>query len=816
MHRVQIFRDRVKLPAAGMSKAGTELTTETLLQHEHGGGLPGEAKIMVRTTKMPKQINSDLGSSSKKWAISMYMTDIKSAIVASINIEWLRNNTIPIDESTMTLGDFYAYYSTPSNAPMYLQNVPSMWRHFLKQKSSPFICLEMDLDLGSMQKRLDNLENNESDSEFDPDRMLRSAAKSAVRKTTKQSRTESTASVTSTRQPIKQPRTNSGVPASEFGLSACGGRSQIHKQSEITFKKIICITTVATGECKLIESGDVLCGNILDKPFASGSMKHAYDVCVCSSPTCSPLDQYVAKRFYQLETDAAPDSAISLNDNRVEVESKVIRLAQGKWFLDASTGSARAIRRSRSIQFADGFLAIEIKKPSKASGVASIPDEQEEGLIWIVERKRPTTVIKFGGTLIHHSHCTDLRSATISAFAHFVYGHSNKSLVSPTCRVRLNIVKLRLKAHVSPGTPSRVKGKDGLVLFDLMTHIISEDSGVGNFGLEGIKTFLDGQKCSKVCSTLGIEEQYQLSLPDAEDEDGDGCLVQLDGCKEFVTELSLFDAGRFRPRAQITGTRSVIKLGDQSRRTCLLLYMPELPESVTSGTLPKVFVDDQPESSRCVKTIQANPTQAESAAHPAGTRASAGHVYTLESSSTASRSSCGSQTPIYRHIYWCQIRLLKHIVSQIYNKVDWENFYWSESRTLLPAQQPDMKQRCTIQSCRAGNAMTLVRTKLWHMAGLSPNLTEAEVFDSASRTARLCAAFFHFGKKAHTTLCDRLYVYGKDCSYVTTRFNKLLTDFEVFVPLDQGTCDANSQEDIWIRDFNPSKGPFDIFEPDLV
>jgi hypothetical protein len=79
--------------------------------------------------------------------------------------------------------------------------------------------------------------------------------------------------------------------------------------------------------------------------------------------------------------------------------------------------------------------------------------------------------------------------------------------------------------------------------------------------------------------------------------------------------------------------------------------MPELPESVTSGSLPKVFVDNQPESSRCVKTIQADPTQAESAAHPAGTWASAGHVYTLESSSTASCGSCGSQTPIYPPLY---------------------------------------------------------------------------------------------------------------------------------------------------------------------
>jgi hypothetical protein len=32
---------------------------------------------------------------------------------------------------------------------------------------------------------------------------------------------------------------------------------------------------------------------------------------------------------------------------------------------------------------------------------------------------------------------------------------------------------------------------------------------------------------------------------------------------------------------------------------------------------------------------------------------------------------------------------------------------------------------------------------------------------------------------------DRLHVYGKDRSYVTTHFNKLFTDFEVFVPLEQ-------------------------------
>ncbi|KAJ7883198.1 hypothetical protein B0H14DRAFT_3128672 [Mycena olivaceomarginata] len=124
------------------------------------------------------------------------------------------------------------------------------------------------------------------------------------------------------------------------------------------------------------------------------------------------------------------------------------------------------------------------------------------------------------------------------------------------------------------------------------------------------------------------------------------------------------------------------------------------------------------------------------------------------------------------------------------------------------------------QTDRSGNAMTLVRTttdifcgagvytisELWHMAGLLPNLTEAEVFNSASRTARLCSAFYHFAKEAHTTLwplvkrclvgymiCvseedrllygNRLHVYGKDRSQTTNRFHDLLSELKA-------VCDA--------------------------
>ncbi|KAK7036928.1 hypothetical protein R3P38DRAFT_3480764 [Favolaschia claudopus] len=214
---------------------------------------------------------------------------------------------------------------------------------------------------------------------------------------------------------------------------------------------------------------------------------------------------------------------------------------------------------------------------------------------------------------------------------------------------------------------------------------------------------------------------------------------------------------------------------------------------------------------------------------------------------------------------WCQVQLLKHTVAQAFSKKDWDEavckvnradrgfkvglafefedyvlafltldlliqFHWSGDRASL-ASQPDVylnfpqflddlvkwtTKRRGQQTDRSGNAMTAVRTsteifagagvytipELWHMAGLAPNLTEAEVFDSPSRTARLCAAYYHFGKEAHTTLwplvkrflvgfvicvseedrllySDRLNVHGKDRSYVSARFHELLSDLEL-------------------------------------
>ncbi|KAF8058000.1 hypothetical protein FPV67DRAFT_1525416 [Lyophyllum atratum] len=155
--------------------------------------------------------------------------------------------------------------------------------------------------------------------------------------------------------------------------------------------------------------------------------------------------------------------------------------------------------------------------------------------------------------------------------------------------------------------------------------------------------------------------------------------------------------------------------------------------------------------------------------------------------------------------YWLQVQLFTHTVLQIYSNDDWNEsiakvpskprgfkvgvafqfakyimafvtldnmiqLHWANSRDKLPAQGANvlsefprfldelakwLQSRCDEKVNRSGNAMEVMRSEgifcgvgvytvaeIWHRAGLSPSLTEAEVFDSGSRTARLCAAYY--------------------------------------------------------------------------
>ncbi|KAL0952298.1 hypothetical protein HGRIS_006587 [Hohenbuehelia grisea] len=474
----------------------TPLTTDVLLSHEHGGGAPGEPKTMVawnvRFSNQPKRVDDNIGNAARKFANSLPMPDLLKILLDTVNVEWTRSHSTPLavedasirfhgnrvlEPNTMTLnlGHFYTHYSSPSNAAIYVENPPKNCQH-LRKKNSPLLCLEIYIDYESWFCRThEDSENNSLPVTTKPSR--------------KRSRVEST-TVASTR--AKQTR-KSTTFSSGFTL----GKAIPTARSAVFLKIVTCSMNVENARPQLHKGAEVLKGMIHDQPFAKGLMKAVFDL-----ELVSKADTYVGKRFFRLDDEASLDlasSTVTVADNKIHMEAELVRSAWGSWFLAEFFARCEKsdIAIYRNIAFADVFLAKETETPSIASGVGIIIDEEEDGITWLVEKKRSTSVLKFSGTLSHKPQRRDQLSQTIYAFAHFVWGYSNNTLVFADIQ----------------GTPTRLDGKDGLVLFDIMTHTVDGDSGVGDCGKEGIETFLDDHQCLDICKRLCLPDSIPLTLP---------------------------------------------------------------------------------------------------------------------------------------------------------------------------------------------------------------------------------------------------------------------------------------------------------------
>ncbi|KAF8963011.1 hypothetical protein BDZ97DRAFT_1822588 [Flammula alnicola] len=189
-------------------------------------------------------------------------------------------------------------------------------------------------------------------------------------------------------------------------------------------------------------------------------------------------------------------------------------------------------------------------------------------------------------------------------------------------------------------------------------------------------------------------------------------------------------------------------------------------------------------------------------------------------------------------------------------------FHWSSKRSDLPSQQANIyteyrrflrqlvewmqSRRDRPRAQRTGLAITIIRNtseifhggglytmeEVFHKAGLSINITERELFDSPSRTARLVSAFMDFTIQAYEEIwdfmnpflrdflltctreerslySDTLMVYGKDRVNCTPRFKQLLSNYQACLE-DQG------DEKTWERCFGEVGTPYDVFEPDYI
>ncbi|KAJ7239857.1 kinase-like domain-containing protein [Mycena rebaudengoi] len=102
------------------------------------------------------------------------------------------------------------------------------------------------------------------------------------------------------------------------------------------------------------------------------------------------------------------------------------------------------------------------------------------------------------GTL-EHPRYTDKQGATINAFQHFTYINSNKSLVLADIQ----------------SSESHAASQKSSILFDLMSHTMTGDSGAGDHGDKGIQTFVDQHQCGQRCNQLGLQS---FNLKNAEED----------------------------------------------------------------------------------------------------------------------------------------------------------------------------------------------------------------------------------------------------------------------------------------------------------
>ncbi|KAJ7867731.1 hypothetical protein B0H14DRAFT_2572726 [Mycena olivaceomarginata] len=422
-----------------------ELPRSKAKSHEQGGGNPGEDKIMIAwQVHVKKSLVPDLGQGAKNWASSVLLLDVKGSLTDQISLQWQHHKSVPLlpehvsirwagninpveNTSNLTVGEFYAIHSSNGNAAIYVDMVPSVWKQLAAtaKRKGGFMALKLYVDLESWA---------ETATIFDADEGSTSRISSSLgSKAQKRLRTESEAS-TSAAKRLKTLRSslNQGSHlggsrlGSQFnGISALSGPVLVHNRTRVVLKRINCIVDPITAVPEFETSGQLINGKLRDLPLNHGAMKNVYDL------QCDNGSSYVLKQFYRLNEDSkntTPDCLpFTVAEHLMQIQAEASRLALADWFLRVFIKHANDenVVIERGLAFVETFLAEEINSPSPASGVTEI-GPSSAGLTWLAEQKRSTIVEHFTYTLSHKLHKKDLCSATVHAFAHFVWGHSKE------------------------------------------------------------------------------------------------------------------------------------------------------------------------------------------------------------------------------------------------------------------------------------------------------------------------------------------------------------------------------------------------------
>ncbi|KAJ7856202.1 kinase-like domain-containing protein [Mycena olivaceomarginata] len=179
---------------------------------------------------------------------------------------------------------------------------------------------------------------------------------------------------------------------------------------------------------------------------------------------------YVAKRCYTI----GHGQLVSVISNCDELVKEGTTLGRAKFFLN---------------NFKEECDASEIDLSENEKGELNISNGSISSVTWLLEQERGNVQFRnFSGTL-EHPRYTDKQGATINVFQHFIYINSNKALVLADIQ----------------SSESHNASQKASILFDLMSHTLTGDSGTGDHGDKGIQTFVDQHECGQRCFQLELQ-----------------------------------------------------------------------------------------------------------------------------------------------------------------------------------------------------------------------------------------------------------------------------------------------------------------------
>ncbi|KAM5532479.1 hypothetical protein V8D89_013832 [Ganoderma adspersum] len=514
------FSNRTDNPVVGTANSLTELQAVQAVQGFGAASKRAHCTAVYfgcRRSDAPKQINQMLGTGVIFFPEVNTMLALRSRIVKEVNGRWTEfysaplleeetslhapnNYVFPADNFVMTVAQWYQEYSCPEYRDTYIVLSKQTQRKGKQNSKSYAFSVELYIHIGQYAAHTGDPEI------IGAGRAGGKRKSSIVELRVGSLSSKRTRDIVPSQLLIRQTLRSLFVADSNL-LTQTPSAISVTK---IQFKKTICLISEGSGSPTLMEESTVLSGLLETRTLdlSSGERGNMKDVFGLRIGT----ESFVAKKLVNIGGGRSEELPLSKTISVLTAD--LIRIKRMAYFADKfKTVANNQGMHITEFDVSEAFLiksyksSLPVVPPTESAdgdhdeGNADVDSAEEVSAVYLVEPLRLTmTVVKFSGTLGSTTR-TDLRSLTVSAFAHYVTEET-------ACRS-------------NNGNTNR---KLSLMLFDPMTHTFEGTSGIGDHGPKGIQDFISSHTCNHICLGLRLAslDLLQNTLDRSSEVEGGG------------------------------------------------------------------------------------------------------------------------------------------------------------------------------------------------------------------------------------------------------------------------------------------------------